>query len=146
MNDPQLFNQYRIKEGPLASVDENGRNGAFTLCFKDNANQALQVVSGFHDGWEHVCVTRYEKRGLLKGIVQVEPTNEEMRMVKDLFFKPEETVVEFFPRQESTLHAKEGTRHLWRHTIRDFPIPEIKFVAPKQDADKLIVLPNGARN
>jgi hypothetical protein len=141
MNNPESFNQFRIKEGPLASTDELGQNGAFIIGFKDDT--ALLVTVATRAGWEHVCVSKRRKRMLQKP-EDVEPDNGDMATVKDIFFKPEETVVEYFPHRESCLHPAPGTRHLWKHNLRDFPMPEVERKKPKQEG--LIMLPGGRMN
>ncbi len=124
MTDPSVFNRYRITSGPLATQPEDGAiAGAFHLGDTDDKNVALLVKISTRNHWEHVCVEKFRNKFMGKP-VREEPTAHDMRLVKDLFFKPEENCVEFFPHAKSVLHAAPFTRHLWRHQIRDFPMPE----------------------
>ena len=66
-------------------------------------NLALMSIS---DGdWEHVCVS-------VEGRV---PNWHEMCFVKDLFWEPEECVIQFHPPHSQYINNYETCLHLWRH-------------------------------
>lgn len=123
MNNPDNFNQFRILDGPLASTNEAGENGAFVLVNKQDPDAALLCVVSSQNQWEKVSVTKQRKR-MLSGPKPEEPNEADMRTVKAVFFKPEETAVEYHPHERSALFPIPFHRVLWRHKIRDFPMPE----------------------
>ncbi len=131
MNNPELFNPYRIKDGPMKTTDEAGANGAFLLNDAQDRDITFLITIASTRNWEHLCVTKHKKAGVFQnGPKQLEPTAQDMRSIKQVFFQPSETCVEFFPEDDSALHAAPLTRHLWRHQFRDFPIPEIPKPEP----------------
>jgi len=57
-----------------------------------------------HDGWEHVSVSRCDRI----------PTWMEMCHVKDLFWMPEELVVQFHPPRSKYVNIHPNVLHLWK--------------------------------
>lgn len=100
--DERLKN-WRLRRGPLGSDDDMGNTGAFLV--PGPLNFKLQVISSGTDekhGWEHVSVTTYRKKRI--------PTWIEMCFVKEIFWDPEENVIQFHPppvgvHQQSSVHA-----------------------------------------
>lgn len=126
MRNPSEFNHLRIREGEMATEDSAGCNGAFVIGHKLDKSFSLIVTISQRYGWEHVCVTKQVRSRLIGTPKQVEPNTADMQTAKSVFFKPEETCVEFFPHGPSSLHPAPNFRHLWRHSTRDFPMPESK--------------------
>ena len=56
-------------------------------------------------GWEHVSVTPFD------GHI---PTWEEMCMIKTIFWGPEETVIQFFPKEDQYVNIVDNCLHLWK--------------------------------
>lgn len=50
--------------------------------------------------------------------------------VKDLFWLPEECVVQFHPPRSVYRNLHPFCLHLWRHETYQFPLPEGDLVAP----------------
>lgn len=76
------------------------------------------VVWSFGGGWEHVSVS-YPNRL---------PDWEEMCRVKDIFFEPEEVVVQYHPRKSEYKNLHPYCLHLWRKCGEDFETPPTAFV------------------
>lgn len=68
------------------------------------------VVIGFdEDGWEHVSVSHHNKKRL--------PSWDVMCRLKDMFWYPEETVVQMHPKESQYVHGvgdRGNVLHLWR--------------------------------
>ena len=69
-------------------------------------------------GWQHVSVSLYSYPNTC-------PRWEIMCAVKDLFWEPEEIVVQFHPKKSDYISMHQGCLHLWRCTDgREFPTPD----------------------
>lgn len=68
------------------------------------------VVFGFNEnGWEHVSISSYNRRRL--------PTWEDMCAVKEMFWRPDEEVIQIHPSEDNYIHGVNGLKnvlHLWR--------------------------------
>ena len=71
--------------------------------------------------WEHVSVS-LENRC---------PTWEEMSFVKNLFWKDDETVIQFHVPKPSHVNFHPFCLHLWRPILKEIPLPPIDTVGPK---------------
>jgi hypothetical protein len=134
MRNSEHINKYRLTKHPipqLRTTDADGMNGLFAIPLdKESRNVALCMVSdGFgwkEDGfegpaWEHVSVRIGEKR---KGRREDRVPNwNEMVVIKDLFFQPEECVVQFHPKKSEYVDTNPYCLHLWRLKEGDFPTP-----------------------
>lgn len=83
-NVSKVLKRARVTAGPMCSDPSYGLTGAFML---RHDGKELRVIASDSGGWEHVSVT-----ALLRT-----PTWEEMCWVKDLFWKSEETVLQYHP-------------------------------------------------
>jgi len=120
------LNRHRVRTGRMGSDDSEGRNGMFV--FRTGKIDLICICSdGYGDvcDWEHVSA---RARGLdLKERV---PTWEEMCMLKDLFFEPEECVVQFHPPHSEYVNCHKHVLHLWRHKHVEIPRPPPELVGP----------------
>lgn len=107
--------RYRIRTGRLASFRTDGNNGAFELPF---GGHTLAVIVSDGDGWDHVSVSLGDRC----------PTWEEMCHVKDLFFEPEECVVQYHPPRSEYVNNCGECLHLWRPHDAVIPRPPGIFV------------------
>lgn len=88
--------------------------GTFEGWFACRRNGAvLRMKSAIGDGWEHVSVS----------LVNRCPTWDEMCFVKDLFWSPEETVVQYHPRASEYVNNHPYCLHLWRPIGVGLPLP-----------------------
>lgn len=71
-------------------------------------------------GWEHVSVSA---RGRC-------PTWEEMSWVKELFWDPAETVIQFHPNREVYVNYHPYCLHLWRHRSQEIELPPASLIGP----------------
>lgn len=73
--------------------------------------------------WQHVSVSiEGDKRP---------PRWSVMCIVKDLFWEPEDCVVQFHPPRSEYVNFHEGCLHLWRPLVEKMPMPLSIMVGPK---------------
>ena len=133
MKTSDHINKYRISNHPIPmfqTTDADGMNGCFAIPLdKESRNIALVIASdgrmareeGVDIPWEHVSVRIGEKHNG-KRIDRVPDWNE-MCLIKDLFFKPEECVVQFHPPRSEYVNTHPCVLHLWRWKGGEFPAP-----------------------
>lgn len=73
----------------------------------------LRIIATDHGGWDHVSVS-LENRC---------PNWQEMCTVKDVFFLPEEMVVQYHPAEEEYVNVHPYCLHLWRPQHGEIPKP-----------------------
>lgn len=119
-NEPNLkIEQYRVFH-PELGAGEPGKNYGY---FEKGP---LRIVSSGScgepsegpEGWEHVSVSCAGRC----------PTWQEMKFVKELFWRDDETVIQFHPRKESYINRAEFCLHLWRKIGYEFPLPPTECV------------------
>lgn len=87
------------------------------------------VASGADDddhesqGWEHVSVSTKRRP----------PNWQEMCFVKDLFWEPDECVVQYHPPEADYVNNHPHCLHLWRHKALEFPRPPSFMVGVKSE-------------
>jgi hypothetical protein len=128
----------RIVSGPLASDFRYGNNGAFV--FDSNLGQGRRLFTIASDGgppgewkkngldgepWEHVSVH------VKQGNKTRTPVWDEMCFVKDLFWDPEDVVIQIHPKKSEYVNFHQNTLHLWRALKTDFKSPPSICVGPK---------------
>lgn len=122
--------RHRLRYGPLASNRYDGNNGAFIIPNPHGPKgvpSRLTVLVSDGMGWDHVSVHARDGRG--DGNPRI-PTWVEMCYVKDLFFDPEECVVQYHPRRSVYRNAHEHVLHLWRPQDATLPEPNPDLVGP----------------
>jgi hypothetical protein len=78
----------------------------------------LIIVSTQNDGWDHVSVSMRDRGH------DAIPSWEQMCVVKDQFFEPEEVVMQLHPRRSQYVNICEWCLHLWRpHAPLAIPEP-----------------------
>ena len=127
-------NEFRLREHPeFGSTDGYGNNGAFWIPAKLPAGP-LRLACVASDGagweflgypppaWEHVSVSTAVRC----------PTWEEMCLVKDLFWDPEDAVVQLHPPRSEWVNYHPYTLHLWRPIGVVLPRPPAATVGPRR--------------
>lgn len=113
-------NQFRIRTGPFASSESYGNNGAFMIDTKSGTD-VLRTIASDGEGWEHVSVSLATRC----------PTWEEMCAVKELFWGPEDCVVQYHPPASDYVNCHPFTLHLWRPVGVSLLMPPSFLVGPK---------------
>lgn len=119
-NQPKL-EKHRVTTGPIASDSSYGMQGAFI--YPSPQFGPLQIISSIGDGWEHVSVTYHKKRAI--------PEWDVMSFVKDLFWEPEETVIQIHPPKSQYINTHPFVLHLWRPTKTTIPLPPTYMIGLK---------------
>jgi len=113
---PIKLEQARVSVGEWAT-DAGDLEGVFLI-------GVLKIISsGPQGGWEHVSVSTYDRT----------PTWEEMHFIKDLFWSPEECVMQLHPPESEYVNFHPYCLHLWRPTDREIPMPPSTMVGLKSN-------------
>ena len=122
----EIVEKARVRDGDFGT-HPGTRFGAFFIRCKATGEMLTLIVGdgsdwkecGFSEPiWEHVSVS-CERRC---------PTWQEMAFIKDLFFAPEECVVQFHPPKSKYVNKHQYVLHLWRMIGQNFPMPPIDCV------------------
>ena len=110
-------NHYRFtdKHHCLSSDDSHGNNGAFMVPVE---SYVLLCIASDGSGWEHVSVS-FQKHT---------PSWKQMCAIKDIFWDPEDVVVQYHPRESDYVNMHEHCLHLWRPIDQKLPTPSKIFV------------------
>jgi len=98
-------------------MDYRRDDGMFGYLFTPK-KYALKFIASWGGGWDHVSVSLNDRC----------PTWEEMAWVKDLFFEPEETVMQLHPAKSQYGNNHPYCLHLWRPQEATIPTPPVEFV------------------
>jgi hypothetical protein len=113
--------KYRQTAGIHASDASYGNNGAFA--FRLNDISVAFVIASDGGGWEHVSVSV-----IVGGKSPRTASWDEMCRVKDIFWEPEDRVVQFHPPKSEYVNNHTNVLHLWRQVGADFPHPNSLMV------------------
>ena len=102
---PAEIEVYRKHPSTILRVYGRSRTGMAEGYFEiPFGKKRLRVLIGSGDGWDHVSVS-------LKHRV---PTWDEMCFIRDIFFEPEELVVQYHPPESEYVNFCRTVLHLWR--------------------------------
>lgn len=113
----------RVTDGPMGTAPGAGCYGAFRLDGLQGWSLYVLADDGTGPapsarGWEHVSVRAFRDSGHERSRV---PTWKEMCFVKDLFWDPDDVVIQLHPRRSEYVNNHPHVLHLWRHA--DIPTP-----------------------
>lgn len=123
-----ILNRYRVRRGPYASPDSYGFTGAFLmdLAYTTTSGKAqvesIKIIASDDLGWQHVSVSLNNRPGVC-------PRWEIMCAVKDLFWEPEDAVMQLHPPRSTYRNFALGCLHLWHPLEAALPLPPPDFVA-----------------
>lgn len=109
---------HRIKTGQMGSTKACGNNGAFAIPSPVRKQAILYVVASDGGAWDHVSVSLKTRT----------PTWKELCFIKDLFWNPEEAVIQYHPPASQYINQHDFVLHLWKPQNVDIPMPPIEFV------------------
>ena len=92
-------------------------------CYLSINRVDMSCIASWGGGWDHVSVSPLD----LKKI----PTWEQMCKVKDIFFKPDESVIQVHPPKEEYVNNRSNCLHLWRCNYKEMLLPPSCFVGIK---------------
>lgn len=114
--------QGRVTEGRYASTVADGNNGAFV---RHEQGLWFWILASDGGGWEHVSVHVSYDRDSKR---QRAPTWGEMCRMKDLYWDPEDVVMQLHPRASAYCNDHPCTLHLWRPIEQVIPEPPMSMV------------------
>ena len=112
----KALNEIRGSKG-LLIIAEGIDGGAGQIFFTGNKKPAGVVWSN-GGGWEHVSVS-FPNRC---------PTWEEMCIVKEMFWRDEETVVQYHPKKSEYVNLHPYCLHLWKKIGVEYELPNNKMI------------------
>ena len=113
MSNWNYLNQHRVNAGPFTSTAEDGFNGAFCLTLN---GMKVKVIASDGMGWQHVSVSFHDYSKQI-------PSWSLLCKIKELFWEPEDWVVQFHPAKSQYVNNHPGCMHLWRCTSAPQPTP-----------------------
>ena len=102
MRDLHALDKWRLDVRKYCGNNGDDKNGAFKIFVN---GRALFCIASNGRGWEHVSVSP-----------------------KNLFFEPEETVIQFHPAQSQYVDQHQYCLHLWRPIEQEIPTPPVELV------------------
>lgn len=122
MKSPNLeIERYRVLEHPgfgdlRSTIGKN--EGVFFIPCQSNR---LRVIASDGEGWDHVSVSLANRC----------PNWDEMKLVKELFFRDDEPAFQIFPAKKNYRNCHPFCLHWWRPQREQMPLPDPYFVAPE---------------
>ena len=112
-----------ILQKPYLQIVRTGEDGGMGFLYIDRnrPNKRAVVVWSNGGGWDHVSVSWSNRT----------PTWGEMCVVKDIFFLPEETCIEYHPAQSEYVNQHPYCLHIWRPQHEEIPKPPMWMVGLK---------------
>ena len=114
---------YRLKKGAFASDASYGNQGVFII--PEGRFKQIRVIASDGEGWEHCSV------GIMENGKSYMPTWDEMNKVKDLFWGPEDCVVQFHPPKSEYVNSHPYILHLWRECGKNIKTPNTDLIGIK---------------
>lgn len=102
--------QFRLKQGVLASDDSYGANGCFIIPHPQREDVYLACIVSDQEGWDHVSVTLGNNEGPIARC----PVWEEMCFIKDIFWNKDEVVIQYHPAESDYVSCHHFCLHLWK--------------------------------
>ena len=120
---PDKLEQGRIRRGAMASTPDMGPYGSFMVQGPCGSELGVIAAGGEDTGWEHVSVSTRSRP----------PNWQEMVFVKDLFWGPEECVMQLHPPRSDYVNCHPYCLHLWRPIDVEIPRPPAILVGPRNE-------------
>lgn len=111
---PEKLEWSRVRTGYYASDDSYGANGMFEIIGPTGRILGVIASDGKETMWEHVSVSLPNRA----------PNWDEMCWVKDMFWEPEECVIQYHPPKSDYVNVHPYCLHLWRPIKETIPRPD----------------------
>lgn len=119
MKNLNYLNKYRLDARRIYGSNGDERNGAFKVFVN---GRSFLVIASNGGGWDHVSVSPCNQKR------KTCPTWEEMCQIKDMFFEPDECVVQYHPAKADYVNRHEYCLHLWRPIEKELVTPPKEYV------------------
>lgn len=103
----QIKNNLLSREAQI-QIGEDGLRGCY-----DWRNETFVFIFSWGRDWEHLSVSTKRRC----------PTWDEMGYFKDIFWKPEECCVQYYPRKSQYVNNHPNCLHIWRPLKENVPEP-----------------------
>lgn len=122
--------QDEIRKLPNLLITEEAEDGGCGILFI-GTKKFGSVIWSNGGGWDHVSVHPFERKRV--------PTWDEMCRLKDMFFDPEEVVVQYHPARSQYVNNLDNCLHLWKPQNVEMPTPPSIMVGYRkgQTADEI---------
>jgi len=118
-NEPNLrIEGYRNNNNPIGQSKPGKNWGYFEILRRGELLRVISSGIGEKNGWEHVSVSLSNRC----------PTWDEMAYIKNLFWKEDETVVQFYPKKSKYKNLMPFCLHLWRKIGQEYELPPDEYV------------------
>lgn len=120
MRDLYLLDAYRSRDRAIVErygSTGDGKNGAFVVPSPID-RQPLRIIASSDLGWDHVSVSRKNRA----------PNQTELDYIHRLFFRDDETAVQFFVPAREHINEHPHCLHLWRPLDASLPKPPVIMV------------------
>jgi hypothetical protein len=118
---PEKLEVGRVRHGYFGSGPDNGPYGAFFVSGPCGCELKIIASGADETGWEHVSVSTPRRP----------PNWQEMCFVKDLFWEPEECVMQLHPPASQYVNNHPHCLHMWRPIRETIPLPPAILVGVK---------------
>jgi hypothetical protein len=112
--------RFRISSGILQTTAADGNNGAFVVRLNEES-PFFSVIASDGKGWDHVSVSLPHRC----------PTWDEMCQIKDMFWDPEDCVVQYHPPKSEYVNNHPYCLHLWRNQTAEMVRPPMIMIGFK---------------
>lgn len=112
-----------IRQTPNLLIAHTAEDGGCGEIFQLGKRWASVIWSN-GGGWEHVSVAPYNRR--------IIPSWDDMCRLKDMFFREDETVVQYHPAKSEYVNNVPNCLHLWRPIEAEMPTPPAIMVGIKK--------------
>jgi hypothetical protein len=102
--------EHRIITGPMGSAKDSGPQGAFIMPHPKSPRVNIICIAAKAEGWEHVSLRCH----IHETNDSITPPWDTMCYVKDVFWDPEDLVVQFHPPASDYVNNHPNVLHLWR--------------------------------
>ena len=116
----EKIERYRVAGEP---GDNNGK-----FVWTSPKGIQFQAIASNGAGWDHVSLSVFFDPRTSQGRG---PTWEEICWIKDQFWQPEETVIQFHPKKSQYVNFHPYVLHLWKPQLREISLPPSILVAPR---------------
>lgn len=119
MRNLNLLDRYRLVDQEI--IDRFGSPGDHTCGAFEiplGAGRNLHIIASIAEGWEHVSVSLADRC----------PYWSEMVYVKNMFFEPEDLVLQYHPPKSKHINFHPYCLHLWRSTKWVIPMPPVHML------------------
>ena len=125
---PQLFTDIEAAGNLL----EYGDDGCRFLVRIPNTEDALCCIASWGGKWDHVSIHAMRMpqdiHGCDPGAQDDAPTWDEMCLVKEICFMPNEWAIQYHPAHEDYVNHHPHTLHIWKPQTKSLPKPPKNFI------------------